>query len=379
MKYFDPLAGPVELAQKFNENHDEQGRFASGAGARNATPDSLDDPKAKPLTPVARDARIKELGKQMNNNIRALNANPSLRDDKGWMSNATAVVSEHRNLVGAMAKDFNAEQEARYAELDNPEPPVQMIPFDASYEERHLIETPIKDTLSLSQGRGSEFHESSSNVDLLTFEDGSKGIWKSGEGLPDLREDIVNGYSPQREIAAWNVAKIVGMENNVAPVVQRTINGKDGTVAGFAEGQVARSAGQTVAYDGNDPTFLGRAAMFDYVIGNLDRNGANWIVDSTGHATLVDHNLAFPDVPRENFWMFSGAASAFLNEAARRSRFGAFAPPAGPPETYAKPYIDNEEKILATIKQNGLTEGAVDSVKQRIDRLKLPAKWTDFA
>lgn len=460
--------------------------------------DSLDDPKAKPLTPEARDARLKELNGKVKGNINAINDKPSLRDDKNFMAAAMDVISERNALEKAkafpnkpvpsdhflfrsateleeMRKDVanqmdamgmadregekwkalnhrmdvlhgdiearnNAKNPNTMKEYDsqgrmvtdsmskdtslthnstltpssddstyhsgetnntaentagdwNPEgnkPNKDQMSFigddfkkkspheptDPSAEEDKLLHASVTHTLVLSTGGASG--DSSSKVKLLTLKDGSQAIFKPESGEHGgIHEEISDGFPVQREVSAWNVAKIVGMADMVAPVVPRTIRGNLGSMAMFEDGTVAKNADWGQKEYGKDPGTLAKAALFDYVIGNMDRHGGNWLLRDDGGLMLIDHNLTFPDKPlADNKLPFWRSNHKLIGEAIRRSRTGANEKIA-PLHDYIAPYVEHEGEIIGMLKKSGLPEGSVTGVASRIKNLS-HANWKDM-
>jgi len=89
----------------------------------------------------------------------------------------------------------------------------------------------------------------------------------------------------QRDAAAYELDRIVGL--GTTPVtVTREHNGERGSIQLWASHQRARVAG-----DSEDQQV--RAAMLDYLIGNTDRHGGNFIRDRGGLHT-IDNGLTFP-------------------------------------------------------------------------------------
>jgi hypothetical protein len=190
---------------------------------------------------------------------------------------------------------------------------------------------------------------------LVTFEDGSKGIFKpqSGANSDQMRGNIRPGQDMQREIGAYQVAKAVGMTDLVPATVARTVNGEAGSMQQFVAG-AKEAAGAANPYDGR--TDFARAATFDYVIGNEDRHMGNWMVKSDGKLNLIDHGLSFP----ESHTLSS--TRGFMRKAPDQG-YGRT------PSVFAKPYVDNKAAILSSLSALQLPKSAVDGVSHRIDQL----------
>ena len=206
--------------------------------------------------------------------------------------------------------------------LPTPETP-QRTPEERTSIESDLKESTPKLIEPLQKGR---------NVSLIvTMENGRKGVFKPifGEHR-GLRRDISGDYA-SREVAAYEVAKIVGMDDLVPVTIKRMMPshparkgrgpvkegepgysakwGKlneqtipdtpagpesDGSCQEFCEGaKNAADVPDRIAFDGEkDAT---RAAVFDFIMGNTDRHGANWMVDASGKLRLIDNGLSLPE------------------------------------------------------------------------------------
>jgi hypothetical protein len=113
------------------------------------------------------------------------------------------------------------------------------------------------------------------------------------------------GYweSYKSEIAAYELDKLIGL-GMVPPTVERRVKGDTGAAVmwvsptksfkdlGGVPGQksVAGPPPQQVAAWGRQLT---RAKMFDDLIGNIDPNLGNWLVDPGWNLVLIDHTRAF--------------------------------------------------------------------------------------
>lgn len=212
----------------------------------------------------------------------------------------------------------------------------------------------------------------------VKLEDGTKGNFKPADGESAMRDGIRKGQQTEREIAAWDVAKLVGMDDMVAPAVEREctvpeFQGFKNLAAGTYKGVLCRwqdgTPGREIygddkkKYDGD--VDLQRAAMFDFVIGNTDRHHGNWVIGDSGKLLLIDHGLAF-----------SERSTAGNNDLSERvvARHGPF----GPIERFAKPYVENKAKILDALRKRGLPQTAIDRVAARIDRISSRVRWAQM-
>jgi hypothetical protein len=224
----------------------------------------------------------------------------------------------------------------------------------------------------------------------IQFDDGTKAVFKPHEGEGDIvghrGEDFTPGFQTEREVGAWEVAKLVNMQDMVAPTVDakiknlpevehegKTIGGQGKTTRGalmdFEPGRQAAGVRQRYGDDADD---VARAAAFDYVIGNTDRHSGNWLVEKGGAMHLIDHGYSFPDGD------YNAYNEDFIIRACKSERSGKI----GPPARYAAPYVANKRAIVGALRKVGLQERAIRGVKERIGYLstmkgwdKLPGTW----
>jgi len=214
--------------------------------------------------------------------------------------------------------------------------------------------------------------EASAISKIVHFDDGKQALFKPASGeFPNLRpRGISDGYSIQRELGAWQVAKVVGLDDMVAASTARKVDGEDGVLIEWQKGDVAHSIEDPDAqYDGKEGA--AKAALFDYVIGNEDRHAGNWVVENSdtpekAKLHLIDHNLTFPD---KDVWDVNHNAY-FID------RFTGRGKDENPlPFPLVQSYISSEDKILEALRKVGLPDGSIDGVKSRIDHMAKAKNW----
>lgn len=208
-------------------------------------------------------------------------------------------------------------------------------------------------------------------VYLHTFSDGTKAKWKPQSGEADLqyRDNITPGTDGLRERAAWEVAKLVGMDDMVPAVIQTNFSPyadkekEPGALLEYAEGSLAAEAPFSDRYDGDKDR--DRAAVYDYVIGNEDRHNGNWLVDN-GKLKLIDHGLSFPDAGKFGYFP-DMRHHLFMWHASRNS--------SSVPSEYAAPYTENRKEIRRVLLGIGIPDTAVKGVMRRITALSKMTSW----
>lgn len=244
---------------------------------------------------------------------------------------------------------------------------VDSPPNTAKYGRESPIETSMQNT---GITKDAQLHgDNISETYKITFQDGSQAIFKPDSGeYEGARENITDGYSSQREVGAWELAQIVGMDDLVQPAAFRTIRGEPGSLEAWVQGgKEAADVGHNDMYDG--ATNAARAAAFDFVIGNEDRHAGNWMVTSDGNMHLIDHNLAFPD------------AGAYGSEDGNHNfvdhmAYGVAA--ASSPHDLAAAYVGHEDEIRTTLSQVGLPKASITGVIQRIGLLDKATSWSSL-
>lgn len=103
--------------------------------------------------------------------------------------------------------------------------------------------------------------------------------------------------SYKSEIAAYELDKVLGL-NMVPPTVEKRVKGDKGAAVMWCTNTKSFKDHGGVptappAYFAAWNRQLARAKMFDNLIGNLDPNLGNWLVDPAWNLILIDHTRAF--------------------------------------------------------------------------------------
>lgn len=145
---------------------------------------------------------------------------------------------------------------------------------------------------------------------LVRSESGTEGVWK-----PFSNTEYANGHA---EISAYKVSERLGLDT-VPVTVEHTLNGQRGTL----QLRVKDLA------DGDRPGegYRRKHALFDFLIGNWDRNPGNALLTKDGKSVAIDHGTGFTfnkanrfDVEKEFTQVIEPArkSSEFLESLRRR-------------------------------------------------------------
>jgi hypothetical protein len=202
----------------------------------------------------------------------------------------------------------------------------------------------------------------------LNFEDGSAAIWKPKKGertestLGSLNyPDLKAGNFYKNEAFAYDMARIVGMEDLVPEAVVRKVDGEVGAaqkwVGGREYGKMAY--GDQQRFERESARDIQRAAVLDFVLNNKDRHGGNFRVEARMGGTfklhLLDHGLAMGTKP-------NGRNNRIL-DLAKTSGSGII------PKDVKDSFINNRQVLIARAKELGIPQKSIDAMNGRIDYL----------
>lgn len=210
-----------------------------------------------------------------------------------------------------------------------------------------------------------DFEKNVNAAEIVTLEDGSKGVFKAESGEASGGRPSVKGRYHAREAMAYEVAELLGLEHLVPPTAVRDIEGDKGSIQQFVKGSSpASKVGMWDRYDGDED--LGKAAAFDYLIGNLDRHDGNWMVKKDGTIMLIDHGLSFPE---DNNWYGYRHQDIqhkkvdrvqLMSQAAKRNLVV--------PE-FVQDWVGRWGEIEERMREGGFTEGEIRSTGERLTKL----------
>jgi 2'-5' RNA ligase len=201
----------------------------------------------------------------------------------------------------------------------------------------------------------------------VTFVDGTAAMWK-----PAPYTDIYQLPDPDdvHEQAASDLAHLAGMDDIVPAAVKRQIDGVDGSLQEWKKGNKPNSGRGEPERKDNE-----RALSFDYIIGNFDRHGGNYLhgeevstvpdpenANQTLEQTrtvpyLIDNGTAFPEEGRT---------------LGLRSHWGVDAETDNVPDHIIaawKPLLANWENTDRMLKRSQMSSEAREGVHERLKSL----------
>lgn len=147
--------------------------------------------------------------------------------------------------------------------------------------------SPLKRTLTKGEITDSEkFFGGCNETHKVRLKDNGDAIFKSMKGeRKDLRAGIPVGQYYKRESLAYEIAKMVGIDN----LIPETYVRKDPK---HGKGSIQKWINDAkIGYDGEFKNEdLEKAAVFDWILGNTDRHGGNFL-EKDGNLFLIDNGL----------------------------------------------------------------------------------------
>ncbi len=155
--------------------------------------------------------------------------------------------------------------------------------------EESLAKAPLSRTDDGEKQRGTR------KAQIRTSPGGISYLWKAKEsGKNQLRRNVPPATENNREIAGYLVDKRLGHYARVPPTIENSIDGEKG-ITTFIVGDAKSLDDASGWLIGNkDTDAYRRMAIFDQVIGNLDRHNRNFLTTDEGRIVPIDHGLAFP-------------------------------------------------------------------------------------
>lgn len=179
----------------------------------------------------------------------------------------------------------------------------EQLDFEGLDERQKELASGSYGTAELTRVRGGHTNE----VYKAKIPDGMGGIYKPLSGEGGYRESIDAGTYWRREVAAYEVGQILGLDR--VPVTV-PINGPEGL--GSLQEDIDQDARQIECYEPEDRQEVG---VLDYILGSTDRHAGNVRTLEDGSPAAIDNGFAFPADVRDSLRsvFFSDALNTPLN------------------------------------------------------------------
>jgi predicted unusual protein kinase regulating ubiquinone biosynthesis (AarF/ABC1/UbiB family) len=174
------------------------------------------------------------------------------------------------------------------------------------------------------------------------------------------------GGSYKREIAAYELAKVMGFADLLPTTIERTHPEKGvGAMIEWVPGKPARDMPEAMKYDGKVDNI--RAAVFDYILENVDRHPGNWMVKPDGKLVLIDHGYYLTTKSNIAHW---NRNDQLLNNLDRSERI---------PDHVKASMRDKWPSMQAAMEKSGIEDAAIKLCKKRYDKVMTATRVSDFA
>ena len=132
---------------------------------------------------------------------------------------------------------------------------------------------------------------------------GLRAVYKPARGESPLW-DFEAGTLYRREVAAYELSKVLGWPRVPPTVVRRSAPQGAGAMQLFIEADGRHFLGQGRS---RRDTWI-RVALFDVIVNNADRKSGHCLFDADDHVWVIDHGLTFhvEEKLRTVIWDFSG-------------------------------------------------------------------------
>ena len=303
-------------------------------------------------------------------------------------------VRNRGNAIAARAGHASAVPPAQAA-APAPAAPPPKTPAAIADVEKKLQSDPITELKKVGGTHISDCYAAKNGKNIVGFykpQNGECGYLRPGQTVNDLPYDrkgqaarafIAHGFTAgqcyKRELAAWEVAKAVGMTDMVPAsqerhhpdhgvgVIMDNVPGKDAgdiLIAAQRKGLVAHMQAHEQAYDGMQDQQ--RALIFDYIIQNVDRHPGNWRLKPDGRIGLIDHGFS---LPTQDCHSHFAQNDAFAQNVDQHKNI---------PADVKSAWNGKWPQIEAGLKKCGIEDTAIHLAKKRYDKLMAATTFRDF-
>ena len=192
----------------------------------------------------------------------------------------------------------------------------------------------------------------------------AKTVWSQYETKRYCKSMDPTISGPEREILAYDLDLVMGFDL-VPPTVGREVR-----VIGYASVQcwvLPKTAWESIESKGYNykkhprNPWLHRLAAFDFIVGQIDRHAANWMVDEGGRIYAIDNGYSFVKGDDRRFFK-SSAGKLLVGEPIH-------------PQVIEEIAGINTSAVERVLNSRGFKEGEEEGVLGRIEQLKKLSTW----
>lgn len=178
------------------------------------------------------------------------------------------------------------------------------------------------------------------------FDNDTSAMYKPSAGAEDLREGIPVSQLAEREVAASRLDELLGF--GLVPTTTM-VDGPHGP------GSLQHFVAATDGLEARDypPTQQERMAVLDYIAGNTDRHGGNYMTAPDGSLVAIDHGYSFPEHPDPEYGIRSDFTVAFFQQPLSA-------------EVLSQVRAIEPDTLRATLRGMGLSEVSVEGAVGRL-------------
>lgn len=202
-----------------------------------------------------------------------------IRKDASQRDKQLNDIKRHQNRIDKISEELEHRKEKLLEEAIE-------LPETATPEQRELTTGEPISSSNLEAGIN--------KARIIELDNGKRGIFKpAASERHDLFEDI-DGPLYAREVAAYELAKIIGMEELVPVTSIRTIDRDIGSIQEFVENAESIAVYAHRLEDIFELDAIQDCALLNALIGNEDRHGNNALIKDE-IPVLIDHGFSFPN------------------------------------------------------------------------------------
>jgi hypothetical protein len=181
-----------------------------------------------------------------------------------------------------------------------------LLPFGLLHAADALTSKQKEDFLSNAKlGKIKDSPDGITGTSQVTLSDGTITHDSSVQTIDEYRANYLNelGFKDtyKDNIAAWKLAKLLGIDDMLPPTVKRSFNGKPASFSWWIDDLMMKETDRRAKKLQAPNAELWKQEnavmeVFDQLIYNIDRNQGNMLIDKDWHLWLIDESRSFRSV-----------------------------------------------------------------------------------